>query len=117
DDLGAEYGRMYRALAAGGIASHQIDFKSHRFAREWNGHWALGDRQWRIVRGARTYAINRAPLHEHVDVLMHAGFVDIAVERIVSPTVLERRDLQPRFAAMPAADLTTSSALVQARKQ
>ena len=117
DDIDAEYARMYRALGSEGVASHQIDFKSHRFARAWNGHWTLSDRQWRLICGARTYAINRAPLHEHLAGLAAAGFADVAVERIVSPSALARADLQPRFSEMPEADLTTSSALVQARKR
>lgn len=116
DDIDAEYARMYRALGSGGVTSHQIDFKSHGFARDWNGHWTLSDRQWRLIRGARRFAINRAPLHEHVAALSAAGFSDVAVERIVSPSALARTDLQPRFSEMPGADLTTSSALVQARK-
>ena len=48
DDIDAEYARMYRALGSGGVTSHQIDFKSHGFARDWNGHWTLSDRQWRL---------------------------------------------------------------------
>ena len=116
DDIDVEYARMYRALGPAGVTSHQIDFKSHRFARAWNGHWTFSDRRWRLIRGARRYAINRAPLHEHLAGLSAAGFVDVAIERTVSSSALVRADLQPRFSDMPQADLTTSSALVQARK-
>lgn len=116
DDIDGEYAGMFRALGLGGVTSHQIDFKSHGFARDWNGHWTLSDRQWRLVRGARKYAINRAPLHRHLAGLSAAGFRDVVVERTVSRSVLARSDLQPRFSEMPEADITTSSALVHARK-
>jgi hypothetical protein len=114
DDFRAEYARMFGALRSGGLSSHQIDFKSHHFARAWNGHWTLTDRQWRLIRGGRTYAINRAPLHEHVEALRAAGFTDVTIDRITSESEFGRSDLQPRFAAMPEIDLVTSSALVQA---
>ena len=114
DDFPAQYAQMFGALRPGGLSSHQIDFKSHHFARAWNGHWTLTDRQWRLIRGGRTYAINRAPLHEHVQALEAAGFTDVTVDRVVSESPFARGDLQPRFAAMPELDLVTSSALVQA---
>jgi SAM-dependent methyltransferase len=114
DDLSSAYAQMFRALRPGGLSSHQIDFKSHHFARAWNGHWTLTDRQWRLIRGGRTYAINLAPLHEHVEALEAAGFTDVTVDRITRESTFARSDLRPRFATMPEIDLVTSSALVQA---
>ncbi len=117
DDFGTEYRRMADALAPRGVISHQIDFKSHHFARDWNGHWALAEWQWGIIRGRRRYAINRAPLHRHLEAMRAAGFEIAGVQRITRPSRLGRDRLQPSFAAMPADDLTTSSALVQAVKR
>jgi SAM-dependent methyltransferase len=114
DAIEAEHRRIAAALRPGGIASHRIDFKSHGFARAWNGHWTLGDLEWRLVRGRRTYAINRAPLHEHVAAMQAAGLEVAAIVRVKLPNTLARGDLKPRFARMPDADLTTSSALIQA---
>jgi SAM-dependent methyltransferase len=117
DDFEAAYDRMFKALAPDGVTSHQIDFKSHGFARAWNGHWTMSDRQWRVIRGRRTYAINRAPLHEHTAAIAAAGFTGLEVERITSASGIPRQDLRPRFAAMPEIDASTSSALVHAAKR
>ena len=53
DDLEQIYASIASALAPGGFASHAIDFKSHSFARDWNGHWTFSDREWALVRGRR----------------------------------------------------------------
>ena len=57
------YAVWMRHLCPGGLMSHQIDFTSHETARVWNGHWTFSDREWRLIRGRRSWFLNRQPLN------------------------------------------------------
>jgi Methyltransferase domain len=114
DDLGTAYGAMREWLAPEGWLSHQIDFRSHGTAHEWNGHWTYGDRMWRLLRGRRAFLINREPHSTHLRLLREAGFTIVCDETVQGPAV-DRRRLAPRFASLSDADLATSGAFIQAR--
>jgi hypothetical protein len=114
DDLRTAYSAMRAWLAPGGWLSHQVDFRSHGTAHEWNGHWAYRDTTWRMLRGRRAFLINREPHSTHIRLLREAGFTVICDDLVNAPA-LERSKLAPRFAAMSEADLTTSGAFIQAR--
>ncbi len=116
DDLAGAYAAMYRWLAPGGFTSHEIDLRSHNFARSWNGHWTLSDPSWALIRGRRRYAINREPLSTHLRLLEQAGFRIVHVKRLTQPTEISRGKLAPRFRDLDDEDLTTSTALIQAVK-
>jgi len=116
DDLEGAYAAMHRWLAPGGLISHEIDFRSHDFAREWNGHWTFSEATWAMIRGRRRYAINREPLSTHLRLIEQAGFRVVYVKRLEKPSAIGRGDLAPRFHEMPEEDLTTSTALIQAVK-
>jgi SAM-dependent methyltransferase len=117
DDLEAEYRTIADALAPGGFTSHTIDFTSHHFARDWNGHWTFSERSWALVRGRRRFAINREPLGTHLRLIAQAGLEVVAVHRAPAPSQLERRDLAERFRGIADDDLRTASAVVQAVKR
>lgn len=117
DDLAGAYAAMHRWLSPGGLISHEIDFRSHDFARDWNGHWTFSEATWGLIRGRRRYAINREPLSTHLRLIEEAGFRVVYVKRLEKASAIGREDLAPRFRAMPTADLTTSTALVQAVKE
>jgi Methyltransferase domain len=114
DDLETAYRAMRGWLAPGGWLSHQIDFRCHGTAREWNGHWTYGDRTWRLLRGRRTFLINREPHSTHLRLLREAGF-RIVCDQTNTGTSVDRRRLAPRFASLSDADLTTSGAFIQAQ--
>jgi len=117
DDLESVYDTMYDALRPGGYACHTIDFKAHHFARGWNGHWTFDDRTWALIRGRRRYAINRAPLSRHLELMRAARFDVIDVKRSVAPSAVERSALAAGFRDLSDEDLTTASAVVHATKQ
>lgn len=107
DDLAGAYRAMARWLAPGGVASHAIDFTSHGYAREWNGHWALSDTAWRLSRGRRQYALNRAP-HSHHPTLAHeAGLTIVADRPMQAGDGVGRAALGPGFEHLSDADLRT----------
>lgn len=114
DGLDAAYGAMRRWLRPGGLVSHQIDFRSHGMATEWNGHWAYSDLAWRIVRGARPYLLNRQPRSTHVRLLEAHGFRIVYQQKATRDSGIARRRLARRFRDMSEEDLTTSGWFVQA---
>ncbi|HVO16981.1 MAG TPA: methyltransferase domain-containing protein [Alphaproteobacteria bacterium] len=115
DDLDATYRACRAWLAPTGVMSHQIDFKSHGTAAEWNGHWAYSDTAWRLVRGARLYLVNRQPHSAHRAALARAGFTLLLDEPVMRDDGLPRARLAPRYRALDDADLATAGAFMIAR--
>ena len=105
DDLEQVYAAISAALRPGGFASHAIDFRSHHFARAWDGHWTFSDRTWAIVRGRRRFAINREPLATHLQLMEAAGMEVVNVHRTIQASTLATGDLAPRFRTLSEKDL------------
>jgi hypothetical protein len=114
DAAGEAYRAMRGWLAAGGWMSHTIDYRSHGYTRDWNGHWTVPDALWRVVRGRRPYFINRLPHSAHLRLLAEAGFEVVRVLTTPGET-LPRRLLAPSFAGITGEDLATAGAFIQAR--
>lgn len=114
DDLEDAYAAMYRWLRRDGFMSHQIDFRSHGLARQWNGHWAYADPVWRIIRGKRPYLLNRQPHGTHIRLLEHSGFRVVYDEMYRDTSGVPRERLPARWRSLPPDDLVCSSALIQA---
>jgi SAM-dependent methyltransferase len=116
DDLAATYKAMDNWLKPGGYMSHQIDFRSHNLTQAWNGHWALSDFQWNMMRGKRAYFLNRQPYSRHLHLLSELGFSSIVEHRIIDQTGIQREALAARFRHLSEQDLETSGLFVQAVK-
>jgi hypothetical protein len=112
DDLKGIYGFQERALAPRGVATHLIDFCDHNLTNVWNGHWALSKFEWKILRGRRTYLINREPLATHLALLEHYGMrVDEArLDRRVDG--LSKASFSPEFADISSMDASTHMAFL-----
>lgn len=117
DDIRGAYTSMHAWLRPGGFVSHQIDFRSHGTSSEWNGHWACSDALWRLIRGRRPFLLNRQPFSAHVAELERCGFTIVHSARVHKESGIDRARLAPRFADLTNDDLTTSGALIQARRQ
>jgi hypothetical protein len=74
DDIEGAYDAMHDWLKPSGVMSHRIDYTSHGITRDWFGHWTISPRLWRIVRGRRSYLINRMPHSSHIAALKANGF-------------------------------------------
>lgn len=116
DDLPRTYAAMHAWLKPTGFMSHQIDFRSHGWTKQWNGHWALSDLQWRMTRGRRAYFLNGAPCSRHLDLLRKHGFSIVCLERMQDMTGIERASLSSRYRQIPDEDLNTAGVFVQATK-
>lgn len=114
DDLAGVYAAMHRWLAPTGLMSHQVDFRCHRKADTWNGHWTYSDFAWRVVVGRRAYLLNRVPHSRHIEILRQIGFEIVADRPVRSESVLRRRQLAARFRLLSDDDLTTSGAYILA---
>jgi SAM-dependent methyltransferase len=117
DELSDAYKAIRRWLKPTGFMSHAVDFKSHGYAREWNGHWRYSDLQWKFVRGKRSWLLNREPYSTHVRLLGQEGFRIVHEEPVSRPSALGARELAKRFRHLDPADLTTSDVFFQAVKQ
>jgi len=94
--------------------SHTIDYRSHGYARSWNGHWAIPMSLWKIVRGRRPYLINRLPHSAHISAMKELGF-DIIRDINIHSAPIARKDLRAPFRAISDEDLTISGSFIQAR--
>lgn len=110
DDLEGAYEGMAQWLKPGGCMSHLIDFSSHRMTAEWNGHWAISDLTWRIMRGRRPYLLNREPYAVHQRIAGKHNFVSITEKRAKRYDGLIPSDFSPRFCAVSDDDARTNMA-------
>lgn len=114
DDLRNTYKSMHLWLKPTGYISHQIDFKCHGTADEWNGHWKYSDFVWKLIRGKRPYLLNREPHSTHIRIAEEEGFKVVCDKKIKSESSLTTNDLASRFKSISDDDLTTSGAFIQA---
>jgi hypothetical protein len=117
DALEQTYISLASSLAPGGFASRAIDFESHSFDREWNGHWTHSDRAWSLIRGRRRYTINRQPLATHLRLIEASGLNVVDVIGASHDSKIARSDLATRFQQLSDDGLHTSSAVIQAVKR
>jgi len=114
DELPGSYRAMRLWIKPDGLISHQIDFRCHNTARVWNGHWRYADLTWRLIRGRRSYLLNREPYSTHLRLLAENGFAFVGGQTARSDSQIARGELAPRFRHLTDQDLSTSSALIQA---
>lgn len=117
DELPGTYHAMKQWLKPGGFMSHQIDFKCHHTANEWNGHWRYGDFAWKLIRGNRPYLINRETYSTHKRLLAAEGCPVVYEQPVITPSKFSRQQLAARYQDMPEEDLTISGVFLQALKE
>ena len=115
EQVSATYSALYKWLRPGGFMSHTIDYKSHGYTRDWNGHWAISEFVWKIVKGNRPYMINRLPHSAHIEGMKRAGF-KIVGEMKRNSEPIARHKLSNEFRTLSDDDLLTSGAFIQAVK-
>jgi len=110
DDLPGAYGAMFQWLKPGGVMSHEVDFASHGITTTWNGHWALPDPVWWLIRGRRPFLINRRPLSYHIARTDEAGFRLAVRTTHLGGEGTPRIFLAPGFRSMSDEDLAIRGA-------
>jgi hypothetical protein len=114
EDLSSLYRICRTWLKPRGLMSHEIDFRSHGTSREWNGHWAYPQKIWRLIRGNRTYLLNREPCSTHLCLLSENGLRIVVEERARLSSRLRQDQLAAPFRTMTEMDLTTSGVYILA---
>jgi SAM-dependent methyltransferase len=109
------YREALRCLRPDGFMSHQIDFRSHETAAEWNGHLKYPGWLWRLMRGNRPWFINRLPCSAHLRMQRDAGFTIINEMPQLQSNPLSRSQLATEFKAMTAQDLQVAGAMIVSR--
>jgi len=117
DDLQEAYRAMGLWLKPNGFISHQIDYRSHGTAAEWNGHWTHSDLMWRLIRGGRPYLLNREPHSAHIRTLQDEGFRVVCERKVCSNSNISRNNLAQRFRDISDDDLCISGAFIQSVRQ
>jgi len=116
DKLDEAYKSMSMILDENGFMSHQIGFVSHGITVEWNGHWALSDFIWRMIRGKRPYLINREPMAKHLTLMEKYDFKVLIIKRTINKDGIPYTKRSKRFKNMTEEDFETLSAFVVLQK-
>jgi hypothetical protein len=116
-DLDTAYDAMRRWLVPGGLMTHQIDFRSHGITREWNGHLEYPKGIWKLVKGRRSFLLNRQPWSVHLDQLKRHGFRVLRIVRNERRDGLPASRLAREFRGQSEEDAATAGAFVVAVKR
>jgi len=118
EDLQSVYRTIHSWLKPKGYSSNQIDFKSHGFSNEWNGHWTYSSLFWKLTIGRRPWTfINREPCSSHKIKIKNAGFKIINELLFKSKSRIKRKNLAQDFKNISEDDLTISGAFFQMIKE
>ncbi|SFV53152.1 hypothetical protein MNB_SUP05-5-839 [hydrothermal vent metagenome] len=109
DELDGTYKQLYQWLKNDGFMTHCIDFKSHGYAKTWDGHWKISKLRWFLLRGNRPYLINRKPYSIHFKLLKKHNF------KFLKEVFIEKK---PSFnnKRISKADSKISGAFIQVNK-
>ncbi|MEM9544427.1 MAG: hypothetical protein AAGA77_00570 [Bacteroidota bacterium] len=102
-------------LRPGGLMSHQIDYKSHGLAADWNGHWTYSNFVWKLINGNRTYLINRHPHSYHRQALGNLGFQVLKEKNIHRKSNYALADMN-KNCNLKKEDVTTSGSFIIVQK-
>lgn len=114
EDVEHTYATCKRWLKPGGMVSHQIDFRSHGTSPTWDGYRAYSELGWRIVRGSRTYLINRVPDSGHIEAMRRHGMRVVTAIPSTLPPTLRPGQYAPRFRDLTPESRRTAGLFVQA---
>jgi len=115
-DLDEAYAAQYRWLRPGGWVSHQVDLSAHETAASWNGHLAIPEPLWRILKATRPILINRETYSGHLAAMRRAGFEVLVVMRSIDSEGLPGQRLARPFRQLGDEDLQVRGAWFMARK-
>jgi hypothetical protein len=109
---------MNKWLKKGGLMSHSIDLKSMGSSDNWDGHWTYSDREWKIVKGRKSYLINREPHSKHIKFFHDNRFKILCdIKSVSQSNIIAKNNLAAKFKGMSVEDLTTSGTFIQAIKE
>jgi hypothetical protein len=117
EDLPQTYRIFNTWLKAGGLISHQIDFKSLNALETWDKHWEYSDLEWKLLKLGKVYIINREPHSTYISLSEENNFKIICDLKVFSTATLVKQKVAKRFKDKPPEDFTISGAFIQAIKE
>lgn len=117
EDLENTYKAMTDWIKPSGLMTHSIDFKSHGITKAINGHWTFSDLEWKIVKGGKSFEINRAPFTAHIELNKKYGFEVLKKSFDQMKNEISRKQLSKRFSSLTEEELTTSAMYILSRKK
>jgi Methyltransferase domain len=117
DDIELTYRAFSKWVKPGGYMAHVIDYGSHSLFPAWNGHWSCSESTWKLLRGRRSYLINRVPHSRHLELLAKFNFNVIADLRIHRVDGLPKEHFSSQFRDMSADDASTQLAFLICRAE
>lgn len=117
DDLDNTYQAMCRWLKPGGLMSHTIDFKSHGLTKDWNGQYKFSKFEWNLVKGGKSFSVNRQPLSSHLELHKKYGFIILVKEPVRLENKLKTDSFSKEFRNLSEEDLTTSGVYLLSAKE
>jgi hypothetical protein len=116
NDLPPTYRAFHTWLKPGGCFSQQVDFSSHGLANYWNGHWGFSEFMWKLMKGRRTFLLNRKPYSTHIKLAQENGFDVFTQLRHQRSDGLKREQLAEIATGFTEDDATTDSLFFQGRR-
>jgi hypothetical protein len=116
DDLKSTYKAMRDLLKPAGIMSHTIDFNSYVSKKIWNEYWTYGDYAWKIIKGAKSFTVNRQPFSCHLE--LHSKYKFKILQKVTwtMNNYLSKKEVARRFKNLTNEELTTSGLYVLSQK-
>jgi hypothetical protein len=116
EDLEDVHRRLAAGVKIGGVASHVIDFRSHKLTSGWDGHLQYGSLAWSLVKGRRPYLLNRRAPSKHLKAIADAGFEVVRVLRTTATPTVPSGKLHAQFRDWSDEDRSTATMVVVAKR-
>jgi hypothetical protein len=116
DDLESTYLAMCSWIKPGGLMSHTIDLKSHGLMKDWNGHWKFSRFEWWLLKGGKSFVVNRQPASVHFRLHDKYGFNILEKKSFRIKNNLDINSFSKEFRNLSEEDLTTGSVYIISEK-
>jgi hypothetical protein len=117
EDLDETFNAMSKWLKPSGLMSHTIDLKSHSITKSWNGHWTFNDFEWNIVKGGKSFLINRQPFSKYVELNSKYGFKILVKEQVTLENKFKINHISKKFRTLSEEEITTSGLYILSKKE
>lgn len=101
------YSRFYDCLKPFGLMFHDIEYNCHHTSKYWNGHWAIPNLVWMLIKGKRPMMINRLSHSVHHKMIASSGYKVLDDFRVLKESKLPRDWISYENGVLPFEDFST----------
>ncbi len=117
EDLDETFNAMSKWIKPFGLMSHTIDLKSHSITKSWNGHWTFNDFEWNIVKGGKSFLINRQPFSKYIELHSKYGFKILVKDQVKLENKFKINHISKKFRTLSEEEITTSGLYILSKKE